>query len=82
MRCEVCEPVERSLQEGAVSFCTHTHLGIMVGDASFTQAVSTQLTVHGKEDMLLSAFPEPVILCPLAEEGSGGLKGNTETRIT
>lgn len=35
----------------------------MVGDASFTQAVSTQLTVHGKQDMLLSAFPEPVILC-------------------
>lgn len=63
--CEVCGPVEQSLQEGAVSLYTHKHLRITVVAFSFTYAVSTEPTVHGKEEMWLSASPEPVILCPL-----------------
>lgn len=53
----------------------------MLGAVFFTHAVPTELPVHGKVQISLSAFPEAVILCPhrgVLEE----LKGNPVTWIT
>lgn len=59
----MCGSVEQSLQKGAVGFCTHKHLGIMVVAFSSSHAVPPEPTGHGKGELSLAAYPEPVRLC-------------------